>query len=148
MTTSRENRVHTPQMWGILSWRQTQIACNHALWALQNYTANYIAHCMYVCVYCTRLPMIMSNLSNILAVCSCLHDCNYNYIHVLTPFAITRWNLIYSNCQNTVTCSCFLCNLYKFVLVYCYIVYFCVRNSCKYAAVCITTNKILTCYRI
>ena len=149
MTTSRENGVHTPHMWGILSWRQTHklhsiMHCEHCIITLQN----YIAHRMYVCAYCTILPMIMSNLSNILAACSCLHDCNYNYIHVLTPFAITGWNLFYSNCQTTVTCSCFLYNLYKFVLVSCYIVYFCVRNSCKYAAVCITTTKILTCYRI
>ena len=30
-----------------------------------------------------------------------------------------------------VICSCFLYNLCKFVLVSCYIVYFCNRNSCK-----------------
>ena len=49
---------------------------------------------------------------------------------------------LYNNCQNVVICSsCFLYNLYKFVLVSCYIVYFCARNSCKYATVCITTNK-------
>ena len=53
-----------------------------------------------------------------------------------------------SNSENVVICSCFLYNLYKFVLVSCLIVYFCARNSCKYVTVCITANKILTCYRI
>ena len=42
-------------------------------------------------------------------------------------------HVIYSNSQHTVICSCFLYNLYKFVLVFCYIVYFTAINSCRYA---------------
>ena len=106
----------------ILSWRQTHNCIQLCTVSTAKLHCKIILLTECMCVYCTRLPMIVSNLSNILVACSCLHDYNYNYIHVLTPSAITRWNLIYSNCQtqSSAAVSCTICtNLYLFPVTFC-----------------------------
>ena len=88
----------------------------------------------------TQTRVIISKVGLILMTLVWFKTSNKLANSISNTSAITRWNLIYSNCQTqpSAAVSCTICT--------CFLVHY-ARNSCKYPTVCISTTKIVTCYR-
>ena len=99
------------ECWHLILWIHIEIL--YAVINCHGVDALIQAQFKFVCMW--YMPMYTNSILWDIAQC----------IYIWTPSVITHWSLFYSNCQNKVICSCFLYNLYRFVLVSCYIVYFC-----------------------
>ena len=125
----RKHKCCTIQYHWLCAWRGS-VFLHFALWHWL-YTCNPIMGNlvdMYSAPYC---PCTWSLTVSVDMHCGTVNLCCIHSNSVNNTICYNAFKSYLATDHTVVICSCFLNKLCKFVLVSCYIVYFCTRNSCK-----------------